>query len=328
MPTIDAEPPYQHLTPDLILRVLESHGWPCDGRLLALNSYENRVYQVGIEDGAPVVAKFYRPQRWSLDAIREEHAFALELAAHELPVVAPFADDNGNTLHEAEGFLFAVYPRRGGHWPELGSAAERRQMGRMLGRLHAVGAIKRFQHRPSLDCDTLGQRSRAFVLAYDGLPAYLREAYASLTEELLERIRAVFAVAGGARLRLHGDCHPGNLLWTDDGPHFVDLDDCAMGPAVQDLWMLLSGSQAEMRVQLDDLLDGYEMFYPFDRASLVLIEPLRTLRIMHYVAWLARRWNDPAFPRAFPWFASPRYWEEHILNLREQAALLAEPCAW
>ncbi len=317
--------PYSNLTPDLILQSLENQGFPCDGRLLALNSYENRVYQIGIEDSTPVVAKFYRPGRWSRDAILEEHAFARELEALEIPVIAPLESPAGQTLHENESFLFAVYPRCSGHWPDLDDRADRQQMGRFLGRLHAVGAQRVFQHRPTLDIDTLGTTSREFLLSRNIIPDYLTEAYATLTADLLTAISAQFEQAKSvARIRLHGDCHLGNILWNELGPHFVDLDDTRTGPPIQDLWMLLSGNPDEMRGQLDDLLSGYETFHDFDYASIRLIEALRTLRIMHYAAWLARRWHDPAFPQAFPWFDSPRYWEEHILSLREQAAAMEQ----
>ena len=326
MHVADAPHPYDQLTPDMILSSLESCGFQCDGRLLALNSYENRVYQVGIEDQQPLIAKFYRPGRWSKESILEEHAFALELAEHEIPVVAPLVDSEATTLHQHGGYLFAVYPRCGGRWPDLDTTQQRQQMGRFLGRMHAVGATKRFEHRTRLDIKTLGNDSREFLLEQNILPGYLIEAYDTLTSDLLKQIHNLFDAAGPvAQIRLHGDCHPGNILWTDNGPHFVDLDDSRTGPAIQDLWMLLSGEQEEMRSQLEDLLEGYQTFYDFDRGSAILIEPLRTLRIMHYAAWIARRWHDPAFPQAFPWFDSPRYWEEHILSLREQAAMLDNP---
>jgi Ser/Thr protein kinase RdoA (MazF antagonist) len=320
------EHPYQRLTPEAILRALESLGLAPDGRLLALNSYENRVYQIGIEDSRPVVAKFYRPGRWSREAILEEHGFALELAEHELPVVAPLRDDAGGTLHQQDEFLFAVYPRCGGRWPELDSRERLERMGRLLGRMHAVGASKPFRHRARLDIETLGEASRRYILEHSLLPAYLTDAYSTLTQDLLVQVRTLFESAGPVPpIRLHGDCHPGNILWTDNGPHFVDLDDSCSGPPVQDLWMLLSGQAREMRPQLEALLEGYQTFFDFNYSSLLLIEALRTLRIMHYAAWIARRWGDPAFPRAFPWFDSPRYWEEQILTLREQAAAMEEP---
>ncbi len=326
MDAADATHPYERLTPDMILTSLESCGFCCDGRLLALNSYENRVYQVGIEDQQPLIAKFYRPGRWSKESILEEHAFALELVEHEIPVVAPLVDSEATTLHQHGGYLFAVYPRCGGRWPDLDTAQQRQQMGRFLGRMHAVGATKRFEHRTRLDIKTLGNDSREFLLEQNILPGYLVEAYDTLTSDLLKQTQNLFDAAGPvAQIRLHGDCHPGNILWTDSGPHFVDLDDSRTGPAIQDLWMLLSGEQEEMRGQLEDVLEGYQTFYDFDRGSAILIEALRTLRIMHYAAWIARRWHDPAFPQAFPWFDSPRYWEEHILSLREQAAVLDNP---
>ncbi len=326
MDAADTPHPYERLTPDMILSSLESCGFCCDGRLLALNSYENRVYQVGIEDQQPLIAKFYRPGRWSKESILEEHAFALELVEHEIPVVAPLVDSEATTLHQHGGYLFAVYPRCGGRWPDLDTAQQRQQMGRFLGRMHAVGATKRFEHRTRLDIKTLGNDSREFLLEQNILPGYLIEAYDTLTSDLLKQTHNLFDAAGPvAQIRLHGDCHPGNILWTDSGPHFVDLDDSRTGPAIQDLWMLLSGEQEEMRSQLEDLLEGYQTFYDFDRSSAILIEALRTLRIMHYAAWIARRWHDPAFPQAFPWFDSPRYWEEHILSLREQAAALDNP---
>jgi Ser/Thr protein kinase RdoA (MazF antagonist) len=321
-----SEHPYARLTPDLILRSLESAGFDCDGRLLALNSYENRVYQIGIEDGPPVIAKFYRPGRWSKQAILEEHAFSQELAAQEIPVIAPFTDCDGESLHELEGFLFAAYPRCGGRWPDLDTKAQRQQMGRFLGRMHGVGATRNFQHRNRLDIETLGDASRRFVLKEQLVPDYLLDAYATLSDDLLKQIRIMFDTAGFVtQIRLHGDCHKGNILWTDKGPHFVDLDDSCSGPAIQDIWMLLSGEAEEMRIQLEELLEGYQTFFDFDYSSVILIEALRTLRMLNYAAWLARRWQDPAFPIAFPWFSSPRYWEEHILNLREQAAALNNP---
>ena len=326
METTLSEHPYARLTPDLILRALESAGFVCDGRLLALNSYENRVYQIGIEDGPPVIAKFYRPGRWSKQAILEEHAFSQELAAQEIPVIAPFSDADGGSLHELEGFLFAAYPRCGGRWPDLDTKAQRQQMGRFLGRMHAIGATRHFQHRNRLDIATLGDASRRFVLEEKLVPDYLFDAYATLSDDLLKQIRVMFEIAGSvAQIRLHGDCHKGNILWTDRGPHFVDLDDSCSGPAIQDIWMLLSGETEEMRIQFEELLEGYQTFFEFDYSSVILIEALRTLRMLNYAAWLARRWHDPAFPIAFPWFSSPRYWEEHILNLREQAAALNNP---
>jgi Ser/Thr protein kinase RdoA (MazF antagonist) len=325
MPDQPAPADYARLTPDTLLGAVESLGFVTSGQLLALNSYENRVYQVGLEDAAPLIAKFYRPQRWSDAAIIEEHAFALELAAHEIPVVAPLQTGQ-TTLHRFEGYRFAVYPRQGGHWPELGNREERLWMGRFIGRIHAVGAAHSFEHRPALDIDSFGHRPSRFLIEGGFLPAHIETAYRTLVADLLARIGEYFERAGGiSRIRLHGDCHPGNILWTDDGPHFVDLDDCRSGPAIQDLWMLLSGDRSEMQLQLGEILEGYRQFRELDYREIQLIEALRTLRMIHYAGWLARRWDDPAFPRAFPWFNTPRYWEDHILALREQAALLQEP---
>jgi Ser/Thr protein kinase RdoA (MazF antagonist) len=316
---------YAALTPDVILNAVDAAGFRSDGRLLALNSYENRVYQVGIEDGMPLIAKFYRPGRWSDAAISEEHAFALELAEQEIPVVAPLRID-GVTLLHAGGYRYALYPRQGGHWPELDTRQTRAWIGRFIGRIHAVGAVRPFRERPVLTIERMGTASCAWLLQHSFLPAHIETAYRTLTIDLLAQVTALFAQAGRVRqIRLHGDCHPGNLLWSTDGPHFVDLDDCCCGPAVQDLWMLLSGDRHEMQTQLADLVEGYRQFADFDSRELLLVESLRTLRIIHYAAWLARRWHDPAFPHAFPWFNTPRYWEDHILALREQAGAMNEP---
>jgi Ser/Thr protein kinase RdoA (MazF antagonist) len=317
--------PYAQLSPEAVLDALEAVGYRCDGRVLALNSYENRVYQIGIDEGEPVVAKFYRPGRWSDAAIGEEHAFALELAAQEIPVVAPIVQ-NGASLHTHRGYRYAVFPRRGGRWPELGTADDREWVGRFLGRIHAVGRARRFDTRLRLSMEDLGRRARDFVLDGDWMPDYLAIKYEALTDELLNEVEIRADGWRGATLgRIHGDCHRGNILWTDAGPHFVDLDDCLTGPAIQDLWMLLAGSTQEMRGEMRDLLKGYEQFLPFDRGEIALIEPLRALRMIHYSAWLARRWHDPAFPLAFPWFAEPRYWEQHYRALEEQLAAVLEP---
>ena len=318
--------PYDALTPDTVLNAVDAAGHQTDGRLLALNSYENRVYQVGIEGGQPLIAKFYRPGRWSDAAIREEHVFTLALAEAEIPAVAPLADASGETLFSHAGFRFALYPRRGGRWPDLDDPDKLVWMGRFLGRIHALGAAKPFEHRPTLDVASFGHASVDYLREAGAVPDYLREAYFSLARDVLAQVEAGFARAGDiARIRLHGDCHPGNILWTDDGPHFVDFDDARMGPAVQDLWMLLSGDRPQMTAQIDEILAGYTEFMDFHPRELHLIEPLRTLRMIHYSAWLARRWDDPTFPMHFPWFGEPRYWEEQILALREQAAAMDEP---
>jgi Ser/Thr protein kinase RdoA (MazF antagonist) len=318
--------PYSALTPDVVLNALDGVGLHCDGSLLALNSYENRVYQIGISDAPPVVAKFYRPERWSNASIHEEHAFSIELQEREIPVVAPLVLAGGKTLHTAEGFRFAVFPRRGGRAPELDKPDTLQWMGRFLGRIHAVGAVTPFRERPTLDIAGFGEGSRDYLLAHRFLPDDLLPAWESVAEQALDGVRRCYGRAGQVvSIRLHGDCHAGNVLWTDAGPHFVDFDDCRMGPAVQDLWMLLSGERAEMTRQLGDVLAGYEDFCEFDTRELHLVEALRTLRLLHYSAWLARRWDDPAFPAAFPWFNTQRYWQDRILELREQVALMDEP---
>lgn len=322
---MNAPHPYSALTPDVVVSAVEALGHRCDGRILALNSYENRVYQVGREDNTPVVVKFYRPERWPDAAILEEHEFALELARAEIPVIAPDVYA-GRSLFKHEGFRYAVYPRAGGRWPELGTSDDRQWMGRFLARIHAIGRTRTFRHRPRLDWRVLGQETADYLLDSGWIPSHLEVAYESLAEDVLSLVEQRFEEATPLRtLRLHGDCHPGNVLWTEKGPHFVDLDDCMTGPAVQDLWMLLSGRPEEMRAQLDDIVAGYQEFADFDQHETTLIEPLRTLRIMHYAGWLARRWIDPAFPRAFPWFQEPKYWEQHVLNLREQVSAMEEP---
>ena len=330
---MSAAPPYAHLTPDLVLAALDGVGLLTDGRLLALNSFENRVYQVGQEEGPPVVAKFYRPGRWTDAAIQEEHAFTRELAAREIPVVPPLVLENGATLHEHAGYRFAVYPRRGGRMPEFDRADTLEWMGRFIGRLHAVGALEPYVYRPTLDIASFGEDSRDFLLAGRWLPVDLLPAWKSVMDQALELAGHCFARAGDfTRLRLHGDCHAGNVLWTEgtqmSGPHFVDFDDSRLGPAVQDLWMLLSGDRENQVRQLADILAGYEDFREFDARELHLVEALRTLRLIHHAAWLARRWDDPAFPAAFPWFNTQHYWQERILELREQIALMQEEPLW
>jgi Ser/Thr protein kinase RdoA (MazF antagonist) len=337
---MEAIHPYSGLTPDVVLNALESLGLRCDGRLLALNSYENRVYQVGLEEplaGAPagraamVVAKFYRPARWSDAQILEEHAFAAELAEAEIPFVAPLALED-RTLHEREGFRFAVFPRRGGRAPDLENESVLEWLGRFIGRIHAIGAAKPYAHRPRLDIESFGEEPREYLLASGFIPPDLLAPWRQVADLALEGVRHAYARAGEIQyIRVHGDCHPSNVLWTPDtgnapgGPHFVDLDDSRMAPALQDLWMLVSGDRRSMGRQLGRILAGSEDFREFDDRELVLVEALRTLRLIHYSAWLARRWDDPAFPIAFPWFNTPRYWQDWILELREQVAALSEP---
>ncbi len=317
--------PFQTLSPGFVMDAVESQGFLCDCRTLALNSYENRVYQVGIEDGAPLVAKFYRPGRWSDGQILEEHRFCRELAEHELPVVAPWANGDGETLFACEGFRFALYPRQGGHAPEFDNLDNLLVLGRLLGRIHGIGAVRPFKKRPVLDVASFGRDSVALI-GERFIPDDYRESYLTVASRLLEGVEDALADAGEVRyIRTHGDCHAGNILWRDDAPHFVDFDDARMAPAVQDLWMMLSGDRPRRIAQLDALLEGYNEFCAFNPRELRLVEPLRALRMLHHSAWLARRWDDPAFPAAFPWFNTVRYWGEHILELREQVAALAEP---
>lgn len=316
---------YARLSPDMVIDAVEATGRLSDARVLALNSYENRVYQVGMEEGLPVIAKFYRPGRWSDAQIREEHAFSCELAEAELPVVAPLQDAQGETLFFHEGYRFALFTRKGGQAPEPGDAEQLYRMGMLLGRMHAVSEKSAFTARPVLDAASFLHAPVAQVQASGFLPEVLREPYARVTTALAQAI-ADSGLEKAARLRAHGDLHPGNILWTrDDGPWLVDFDDCRSAPAVQDLWMLLTGSRHEQELQLCDLLEGYETFRGFDNSELGLIEALRSLRMVHYAGWLTQRWSDPAFPRHFPWFNTDAYWRSHVAELQEQLVLMAEP---
>jgi len=321
--------PYESLTPDAVLDALQSIGLRGDGRLLTLNSYENRVFQVGLEDDTYVVAKFYRPERWSDAQILEDHAFSQELSEREIPVVAPL-EINGATLHHFADSRFAAFPRRGGRAPELEDDKVLEWIGRFLGRIHAVGATRPFKLRPTLDVETFGTEPRNWLLASGMIPDDLKDSWLTTVDLALRSVRNQFQIRETRTIRLHGDCHAGNILWTEGGnttlggPHFVDLDDARMGPAVQDLWMLLAGDRAGATKQLRALLEGYDQFHGFNREELGLIEPLRTLRLIHYSAWLARRWEDPAFPAAFPWFGTQRYWQDRILELREQTSNMDE----
>lgn len=334
--------PYAGLAPEVVLDALDAVGLRGDGRLIQLNSYENRVFQVFLEDGRVVVAKFYRPGRWSDAQILEEHGFAAELAAHEVPLAAPWTlriDDR--SLHAARltlvaatlasfdsadgAYRFAVTERKAGRAPEVEDPTVLEWIGRFIGRLHAVGARGRFEYRLTLSPASLGTEPRDWLLAHDVPPPDALPLWRGMVDAALERVQAAFAGAAPLRtLRLHGDCHLGNILWTAAGPHFVDLDDALTGPAVQDLWMLLSGNRSDRQKQLGAVLDGYEQFMDFDRRELALIEPLRTLRMVHHSAWIARRWKDPAFPVAFPWFESPAYWTEQATRLRDQLEAMDE----
>jgi Ser/Thr protein kinase RdoA (MazF antagonist) len=329
--------PYETLTPDVVLDALASVGLHGDGRLLGLSSYENRVYQAHLEDAfqdnAAVVAKFYRPGRWSDAQILEEHAFAQELMAAEIPAVGPLVLQ-GLTLHHFAGFSFSVSPRRGGRPPELDDPEVLEWIGRFLARIHTVGAKRAFAVRGMLDLQTFAVEPRDWLVGNQAIPLDMQAQWLKVCNDAIDLIaaRAQWTRAAGQNasdyklLRLHGDCHPGNILWTPaQGPHFVDLDDARTGPSVQDLWMLLSGDRAQQQRQLGSLLDGYEQFRDFDRAELGLIETLRTLRLIHYSAWLARRWEDPAFPRAFPWFGTSDYWQGQVQMLEEQIEAMQEP---
>jgi len=320
-----ADHPFSRLTPDFIMDAIESVGYYCDARILELNSYENRVYQVGIEDQEPLIAKFYRPDRWSFEQINEEHSFTAELADHGLSVVAPLLQPSGLGSYTYEGFHIALFPRRGGRAPAVDDLNCLEILGRFIARLHNVGGAGTFRHRPEISLEDYGIASRQWLLENDFLPAELRESYESVSANLLSMIESRFREVSYQRIRLHADCHMGNVLWRDDAPHFVDFDDARSGAAVQDLWMLLSGDEETRAIQMQKILLGYRDFRDFDPAELLLIEPLRTLRLMHHAAWLARRWDDPAFPRAFPFFNTQRYWSEHILELREQWAAIEAP---
>jgi Ser/Thr protein kinase RdoA (MazF antagonist) len=338
--TPSAAPPFAGLTPDAVLNAIDAIGRPAGlattGTLLTLNSYENRVFQVGVEDADGksgfLVAKFYRPGRWTDAQIEEEHAFVAELVAAEVPAV-PARVIDGRTLHHVDGHRVALFDRRGGRAPNLDDGEVLEWIGRFIGRIHALGAQRRYAHRPALDIESFGTEPRAWLLAHDWVPADLLATYASVSQQALDGVRAAFERTGDfATLRLHGDVHEGNVLWRDTqtsglkdfGPHFVDFDDSRMGPAVQDLWMLM-GAREQAPQRLKALLDGYEQFREFDDRELHLVEALRTLRLLHYSAWIARRWDDPAFPAAFPFFDTPRYWEARILELREQIAAMQEP---
>lgn len=318
--------PYATLDPNVILDAIENAGFQCSGSLMALNSFENRVYQVGLENADPVIAKFYRPARWSNEEILEEHQFAFELNEHEIPVIAPLKNSNEESLHCYHDFRFALFPRKGGHALELGNYEQLEWMGRFLGRLHAVGAVKPFKYRMKLVPENYGDNPHRYLQHKIFIPNDLETAYLEIADEVFEKVKLRFNEVGKINyLRIHGDCHAGNILWRNDAPHIVDLDDCLYGPAIQDIWMLLSDNEFESRIQLDCILEEYQKFHDFNYKEIALIEALRALRLIQYSVWIAKRWDDPAFPLNFPWFITRNYWQEQIGLLRDQSALLNQP---
>lgn len=320
----DTPHPFSVLTPDFVMDAVETQGFVCDGRILVLNSYENRVYQIGIEDQQPIIAKFYRPARWSKEQILEEHQFCYELEDAELPVITPLKNSQQKSLFEYSDFCFSLYPRKGGHAPELDNLDHLGVVGRNLGRIHLIGARQPYTDRPTINIEHFGYDSVALIKE-KFIPAHLQEAYSTLSEDLLARMQIILDEQGALRhIRVHGDCHIGNMLWRDDSLHFIDFDDTRMAPAIQDIWMLLSGDNSQQQIQLMEILDGYHEFADFPLSELRLVEVLRTLRMFYFSAWLARRWDDPAFPQGFPWFNTTQYWEQHVLDLRAQLAELYE----
>lgn len=320
--------PYEKLTPDMVINAVESLGYVSDARILALNSYENRVYQVGIEAKEPIIVKFYRPDRWSVNQILEEHEFTNKLYSLEIPVVPPeeLTDFKYKTLGELNGFLFSIYPRQGGRAPELDNLDHLFQLGQFIGRIHSVGATFDFKFRNSLSVEDYGEKNVRYLTDNNFIPKDLLPAYLSISSQLLKILTSIELNSHKFKtISLHGDCHPGNILWREDRPHFLDFDDAISGPAIQDLWMLLSGEKENKQKQFSEILDGYENFYSFNSSELSLIEPLRVLRVLYYNGWIAKRWKDPAFPKSFPWFNTQNYWSQHILELKELLSSLNEP---
>jgi len=313
---------FQALSPDLILDALESVGLIAESGLTALNSYENRVYQFLGDDKKRYVVKFYRPERWTEEQILEEHDFSKDLLEAEVPAVAPL-DIQGRTLHSHQGYLFTVFPSVGGRQYEIDNLDQLEWVGRFLGRIHQVGSERLFTARPTIGLDEYLTQPRIILENSALIPARQRAAFLTVTDNLISTI-GQFWHDDWQPLRLHGDCHPGNILWRD-GPLFVDLDDARNGPAVQDLWMLLHGDHSEQRLQLDILLEAYGEFADFDTKQLSLIEPLRAMRMVYYLAWVARRWEDPAFPKSFPWMKDEDFWLGQSAAFNEQIKKLQAP---
>ena len=310
------------LTPDSILDAVESIGIYAESGLLALNSYENRVYQFKADDGQRYVVKFYRPERWSKAQILEEHSFTFELAAAEVPVVAPIVRD-GQSLFEHNGYLFTLFPSVGGRIFEMDNLDQLDVLGRLIGRMHQVAKGNVFSERPVIGCDEYLDTAKIQLQNSNLVPSSLTTAFYTILDMVIAKTKSLYQQV--ETIRLHGDCHAGNILWAGDALMFVDLDDSRQGPAIQDLWMMLSGDRNNQLLQLDTLVAAYEEFCDFDHTQLKLIEPLRAMRMIHYMGWLAKRWEDPAFPRNFSWFADDKYWEQQILALKEQYSALQEP---
>ncbi|QDF73901.1 MULTISPECIES: serine/threonine protein kinase [Shewanella] len=315
---------FQALTPDLIMDAIESVGIYPETGLLTLNSYENRVYQFRCDLGRRYVVKFYRPERWSNEQIQEEHDFCAELQAQEIPVASPVLIE-GRSLHDYQGYRFALFPSMGGRAFEVDNLTQLEEVGHFIGRIHLLAKQRPFTYRETLSPTLLGDESLAWLKASQHVPASLETAYFTIVEQVLAKAKSLWHQYPTEAIRLHGDLHPSNILWTPDGPGFVDLDDAKMGPAVQDIWMMLAGDRAQQTLQLEVLLEAYEEFCDFDNRQLHLIEPLRAMRMLHYNAWLSRRWQDPAFPMNFPWYGEEKYWEQQILAFKEQLAKLDEP---